>query len=94
MDTVTIFNSGKGEPTFSRVELDEFVRRLGNGTYRQTFVSEFKKEVCFAAVWQKQSGKLNMKCKNQLVLLSLEILSIQFGLDLSISALKVIQCGI
>ena len=72
MDIVTILNSGKGEPTFSRVELDEFVRRLGNGTYRQTFVSEFKKEVCFAAVWQKQSGKLNMKCKNQLVLLSLE----------------------
>ena len=72
MLNVTIFNSGKGEPTFSRVELDEFVRRLGNGTYRQTYVSEFKKEVCFAAVWQKQGGKPSMKCINQLVLLSLE----------------------
>lgn len=72
MKIITIFNSEKRELTFSRVDLNEFVRQLSNGTYRQTFVNEYKKEVCFAAIWQKQSGKPSMKCINRLVLLSLE----------------------
>ena len=69
---VTIINSERKEKTYTRVELDVFVARLKDGTYRQQYVHDFKKEVCFAAEWQKINSELKPRVINPLVLLSLE----------------------
>lgn len=54
------------------MELDEFVRQLADGTYRNRYPSDYDKEVCFAAEWAKMNGELKAKSINALVLLSLE----------------------
>ena len=69
---ITIINTNKKEKSFTREEFDEFVANLRNGTYRQQYVRDFKKEVCFAAEWVKQNGELKVKSYNCLILLSLE----------------------
>lgn len=69
---ITIINTNKKEKSFTREEFDEFVANLRNGTYRQQYVRDFKKEVCFAAEWVKQNGELKVKNHNCLILLSLE----------------------
>ena len=43
-----------------------------DGTYRQQYVRDFNKEVCFAAEWVKLNGELKAKSHNCLILLSLE----------------------
>ena len=70
---ITIINKERTEKRFSRVELEEFVAQLKDGTYRQENTSrDARKEVCFAAEWMKQNGELKAKTDNQLILLSLE----------------------
>ena len=72
---ITIINHDGKEKRYTRVELEEFIEQLRNGTYRHTYLRDFTKEVCFAAEWQKLNGILKMKACNSLVLLSLENLS-------------------
>ena len=69
---ITIINLDRNEKRYAREELDEFVAQLKDGTYRQQYISDYSKEVCFAAEWVKQSGMLKAKSYNSLVLLSLE----------------------
>ena len=69
---ITIINSDKKEKRYAREELDEFVAQLRDGTFRQQYIRDFNKEVCFAAEWVKQNGMLNAKSINCLALLSLE----------------------
>ena len=69
---ITIINSERNEKRYTRVELEEFVAQLRDGTYRQQYVRDYNKEVCFAAEWVKQNGELKAKSYNCLTLLSLE----------------------
>ena len=69
---ITLINNERNEKRYSRMELDEFVAQLQDGTYRQQYVRDYTKEVCFAAEWMKQGGELKTKSLNSLVLLSLE----------------------
>ncbi len=69
---ITIINTDRNEKRYTRVELEEFVAQLSDGTYRQQYVCDFNKEVCFAAEWVKQNGELKAKSNNFLILLSLE----------------------
>ena len=62
----------KNEKKYTREELDDFVAQLREGTFRQKYVRDYNKEVCFAAEWQKVNGELKSKAINPLVLLSLE----------------------
>ena len=70
---ITIINGERSEKRYSRVELDEFVAQLKDGTYRDEHSTrDSRKEVCFAAEWIKSSGELKARVTNPLVLLSLE----------------------
>ncbi len=69
---ITIINTDRNEKRHTRVELEEFVAQLSDGTYRQQYVCDFNKEVCFAAEWVKLNGELKAKSNNFLILLSLE----------------------
>ena len=69
---ITIINTERNEKRYTRIELDEFITQLSDGTYRQEYVCDFNKEVCFAAEWVKQNGELKAKSYNCLALLSLE----------------------
>lgn len=69
---LTIINTERNEKRYVREELDVFVNQLQDGTYRQQYVRDYQKEVCFAAEWQKQNGELKAKNLNNLVLLSIE----------------------
>jgi len=69
---ITVINSEKKEKSYTRIELDQFVAQLKGGAYRQHYVHEFKKDVCFAAEWLKTNGELKAKVLNPLVLLSIE----------------------
>ena len=69
---ITIINSERNEKRYTREELEEFVAQLRDGTYRQQYVRDFNKEVCFAAEWVKLNGELKAKSYNSLILLSLE----------------------
>ena len=70
---ITIINTERSEKRYTRVELEEFVAQLKDGTYRQTSTTrDARKEVCFAAEWQKQNGELKVRNDNHLILLSLE----------------------
>jgi hypothetical protein len=69
---ITIINSEKTEKTYTREELQEFIAQLSNGTFRQKYIRDIRKEVCFAAEWVKTNGELHAKTINPLVLLSLE----------------------
>ena len=69
---ITIINSERNEKRYTREELEAFVAQLRDGTYRQQYVRDFNKEVCFAAEWVKLNGELKAKSYNCLTLLSLE----------------------
>ena len=69
---ITIINNENNEERYSREELDEFVAKLKDGTYRHHYVRDYHKKVCFAAEWMKQKGELKAKSINALMLLSLE----------------------
>ena len=69
---ITIINSERNEKRYTREELEAFVAQLRDGTYRQQYVRDFNKEVCFAAEWVKLNGELKAKSYNCLILLSLE----------------------
>jgi GTPase SAR1 family protein len=69
---ITIINNERTEKRYSREELDEFVAQLKDGTFRQHYVRDYQKEVCFAAEWLKQNGELRLKDINRLVLLSVK----------------------
>lgn len=69
---ITIINTERNEKRYTRIELDEFIAQLRDGTYRQQYVCDFNKEVCFAAEWVKLNGELKAKSHNCLTLLSLE----------------------
>ena len=69
---ITIINNERNEKRYARVELDEFVAQLKDGTYRLKDTHDLCKEVCFAAEWVKQNGEVKAKSINGLVLLSIE----------------------
>ena len=69
---VTIINNVREEKRYSRIELNEFINQLRDGTYCQRYISDFNKEVCFAAEWIKSAGEAKPHVINPLVLLSLE----------------------
>lgn len=70
---ITIINGERSEKRYTRVELEEFVEQLRDGTYRIiNSTRESRKEVCFAAEWIKNGGELKPRVQNPLVLLSLE----------------------
>ena len=69
---ITIINTERNEKRYTREELEAFVAQLSDGTYRQQYVRDFNKEVCFAAEWVKLNGELKAKSYNCLILLSLE----------------------
>lgn len=69
---ITIINTEKNEKRYTREELDEFVAQLKDGYYRQQYIRDYHKEVCFSAEWAKQNGELKAKSLNGLVLLSLK----------------------
>ena len=69
---ITIINTERNDRKYSRVELDEFVRQLADGTYHNRYPFDCDKEVCFAAEWVKRDGELKAKSIHTLVLLSLE----------------------
>lgn len=69
---ITITNTERNEKRYSREELEEFVAKLKDGTFRQHYIRDYNKEVCFAAEWLKQNGELKTKEINRLVLLSFE----------------------
>ena len=69
---ITIINSERNEKRYTREELEAFVAQLSDGTYRQQYVRDFNKEVCFATEWVKLNGELKAKSYNCLILLSLE----------------------
>ncbi len=69
---ITIINTERNEKRYMREELEAFVAQLSDGTYRQHYIRDFNKEVCFAAEWVKQNGELKAKSYNHLILLSLE----------------------
>ena len=69
---ITIINNERTEKRYTRVELEEFVAQLKDGSYRERDLLDSRKEVCFAAEWQKTNGELKTKTLNSLVLLSLE----------------------
>ena len=69
---ITIINSERNEKRYVRVSMNDFMAQLRDGTYRQHYVHEFKKDVCFAAEWVKTNGELRIKTPNPLVLLSIE----------------------
>ena len=58
---ITIINSERNEKRYTREELEAFVAQLSDGTYRQQYVRDFNKEVCFAAEWVKLNGELKAK---------------------------------
>ena len=61
---ITIINSERNEKRYTREELEAFVAQLRDGTYRQQYVRDFNKEVCFAAEWVKLNGELKAKSYN------------------------------
>ena len=69
---ITIINTERNEKRYSRMELDEFVTQLADGTFLHQNAYHFCKEVCFAAEWAKQKGEAKAKSLNSLVLLSIE----------------------
>ena len=69
---ITVINKERNEKRYTRVDLDEFVEQLKDGTYRQKYVNDYEKEVCFAAQWQKWQGMGMIKETNRLILLSVE----------------------
>ena len=69
---ITIINTERNEKRYMREELEAFVAQLSDGTYRQHYIRDFNKEVCFAAEWVKQNCELKAKSDNHLILLSLE----------------------
>ena len=69
---ITIINSERNEKRYVRESLDDFVAHLQDGTFRQQYIRDYNKEVCFAAEWYKQNGELKAKVVNDLVLLSLD----------------------
>ena len=69
---VTIINHVREEKRYSRIGLNEFINQLRDGTFRQHYVRDYKKDVCFAAEWVKNNGELKAATLNPLVLLSLE----------------------
>ena len=69
---ITIINNERNEKRYSREELEEFIAKLKDGTFRQHYIRDYNKEVCFAAEWLKQNGELKTKEINRLVLLSIE----------------------
>ena len=69
---ITIVNNEKKEKRYTRVELDELVTQLADGTFLHQSAHDFSKEVCFAAELVKQNGEVKAKILNGLVLLSIE----------------------
>ena len=69
---ITVINKERNEKKYTRLELNEFVEQLKDGTYRQKYVNDYEKEVCFAAQWHKWQGAEVIKETNRLVLLSVE----------------------
>ena len=56
---ITIINGEKNEKRYTRIELEEFVEQLRDGTYRTINSSrDSLKEVCFSVKWIKINGEL------------------------------------
>ena len=96
---ITIINGERTEKRYTRVELEEFVEQLRDGTYRLGDTArDIRKEVCFAAEWQKQNGEPNVRNDNQLALLSIEnlrdLVTVREYMDLANRQLYTFLCFI
>ena len=69
---ITIINTSRKEKRYTRVSIEQFVEQLKDRTSPHNFVTDFDKEVCFAAEWLKRGGTAELRQRNPLVLLSLE----------------------
>ena len=69
---ITVINNERNEKRYARVELDELVAQLADGTFLHQNTHDFSKEACFAAELVKQNGEVKTKSINGLVLLSIE----------------------
>ena len=69
---ITIINPSNSGNSYTRISMEEFCKQLADGTYRQAYPNDVKKEVCFATEWQKQKGTAVAKADNHLLLLDLE----------------------
>ena len=69
---ITIINNEKHAKRYAREELEAFIGQLKDGTFRQEYVRDYRKQVCFAAEWQKMNGVTKASATNNLVLLSIE----------------------
>ena len=69
---ITVINNERNDMRYTRVDLDEFVEQLKDGTYHHKYIRDFDKEVCFAAQWLKWNGQPKVKEINRLVLLSIK----------------------
>ena len=69
---ITVINKERNEKRYARVELDELVAQLADGTFLHQNTHDFNKDACFAAEWIKQNGEVKVKGINGLVLLSIE----------------------
>ena len=62
---ITIINTDRNEKRYTRVELEEFVAQLSDGTYRQQYVCDFNKEICFCSGMGEAERRVESK-KQQL----------------------------
>ena len=69
---ITIVNNQSKVTRYTRVSIEQFVGMVADNESRHNFAEDYKKEVCFAAEWQKRGGEVELKERNALVLLSLE----------------------
>ena len=69
---ITVINNERNEKRYARVELDELVAQLADGTFLHQNTHDFNKDACFAAELVKQNGEVKVKSINGLVLLSIE----------------------
>ncbi len=69
---ITIINSQRKEKRYTRMELERFVDMVKDDTAPHNFIEDYRKEVCFAGVWMKRGGTVELRERNPLVLLSLE----------------------
>ena len=54
---ITIVNHERNIKRYTRVDLDEFVAQLADGTYAPAGYHEPTRDVCFAAEWLKTDGQ-------------------------------------
>ncbi len=69
---ITIINNQRKEKRYTRMALEAFVDMVKDDATPHNFIDDYRKEVCFAGLWMKRDGSVELRERNPLVLLSLE----------------------